>query len=949
MNYFTRSSRSILLMLLVMLGAATYSQAQDLVVAQDGSGNYRTVQAAIDAAPTNRTTPFVIYIKNGRYKEKINIPSNKPFLQLKGENVAKVILTFDDYSGKAMPGGGTFGTANSASVTVNANDFTAIDITFENTTGESPQALAINVNGDRAAFKNCRFLGGQDTLLTNGAGKRQYYRNCYIDGTVDFIFGSAIAIFDSCVVYAKTRATAGNSYITAANTPNTQQYGYVFRDCEFPANRGGTVYFLGRPWQNSEGFAPVSWPKTVLINSILSSTIRPEGWSVWNAGTKTDSITYAEYKSKYYNGTLVDTTQRVSWSHQLTDAEAAAYTFGNVFGTWDPCTAAPGFCTATPEPIAISNFRGVKGASVSTFNWNISWPISQLQYELMRSSDRINFTPVAQVTAQTDTAVNFQLTDPIPPSGSIYYYFIRASKAGVGSQTSDTISISSAPTIHISGAPGAFYQVLGQPSPTQSYTVSGTDLTSDIVITPPANYEVSANNGTNWYTNSSPLTVTRTGATVPSTTILVRLNATTQGTYAGNIVHTSTNAETVTVAVTGTAVNAPTKSSTTLQYWPLTQNAQDSAAARAAGVQPSAPTLNRLYLSNGTTVAAIPAYSALRGQAFGASANGDGTWTTTSGGPGGTLNRNYYEQFTVSPATDYTIRLDSIILNSVFYNTSSNTNLAIVYSLSGFTNNDSTAITGGTGPTGGAVTGSFAAPIPLANQTSGNTNTYRLALNGTEGVTIPAGGTLSIRLYYSCGSGSPGRYALLKDVHVKGETFSSLPVTLVNFTAKQEGQNAQLSWSTKNEYDMHRYVVERSTNGTNYKTQGTVIASNNISSIYNFTDVMPATVASFYYRLKMVNKDGSFAYSPVARLILRKNGSLSVYPNPVANALTIVHAPVTEGQVEIYSLDGKKVLTAIAEKNSSQTTLDVSRLAKGTYVLRMFADGQTVQHEFLKL
>ena len=135
--------------------------AYDVTVAKDGSGNYTTVQAAVDAAPTGRTAAYTIFIKNGTYKEIINVPSNKPFLQFVGESVANTMLTYDNYSGKAFPVGGTYGTSNSASVTINAPDFTAVNITFENTTGEQPQALAINVNNDRCAFYNCRFLGGQ--------------------------------------------------------------------------------------------------------------------------------------------------------------------------------------------------------------------------------------------------------------------------------------------------------------------------------------------------------------------------------------------------------------------------------------------------------------------------------------------------------------------------------------------------------------------------------------------------------------------------------------------------------------------------------------------------------------------------------------------------------------------------------------------------------------------
>jgi pectin methylesterase-like acyl-CoA thioesterase len=209
-------------LVLLLSGRAAWAQngTPDVTVAKDGTGNFATVQAAIGAAPTGRTTPYIIYIKNGKYKEKINVPANKPFLQLVGESVGGVTLTYDDYSGKPNPAGGTFGTSNSASVTVLAADFSAFNVTFENTTGVNagPQALALNVTADRATFRNCRFLGGQDTVYTGGNATRQYFRNCYIDGNTDFIFGPTIAVFEQCIIYPKTRSDGGTGgYITAAN------------------------------------------------------------------------------------------------------------------------------------------------------------------------------------------------------------------------------------------------------------------------------------------------------------------------------------------------------------------------------------------------------------------------------------------------------------------------------------------------------------------------------------------------------------------------------------------------------------------------------------------------------------------------------------------------------------------------------------------------------------
>ncbi|MEO7264445.1 MAG: pectinesterase family protein, partial [Ferruginibacter sp.] len=213
--------------------------AYDIVVAKDGTGNYTTVQAAINATPTNQLVPFTIFIKNGKYREKISIPSNKPFIQMIGESVANTFIYYDDPAT-------ILGTQNSASFSIGAADFSAFNITFANTYGDGSQAVAVLVNADRAVFKNCRFLGNQDTLYTKGGSPGKcYFLNCYIDGNIDFIFGSSVAVFDSCVVYAKSRTNAGSSFITAANTPTGQSYGYVFRNTRFPANTGATNYYLG--------------------------------------------------------------------------------------------------------------------------------------------------------------------------------------------------------------------------------------------------------------------------------------------------------------------------------------------------------------------------------------------------------------------------------------------------------------------------------------------------------------------------------------------------------------------------------------------------------------------------------------------------------------------------------------------------------------------------------
>ncbi|WP_426058822.1 pectinesterase family protein [Hymenobacter sp. B1770] len=778
----------VLLSLLVLATFGSRAFAADVTVAKDGSGDFTTVQAAINAAPTGRTALYSILIKNGRYREKINIPSNKPFLQLQGESVANTILTYDD-GASTIVNGVALGTQNSASVTVNAPDFSALNITFENTFGDGSQAVAVLLNADRAVFKNCRFLGNQDTLYVKGSGTpRHYFRDCYIDGNVDFIFGSSVAVFENCVVYAKTRATSGSSYITAANTPAGQAYGFVFRNTTLPSNTGGTLYVLGRPWQNSTGNSPLAHNKTVFLKSTVGANlIQPAGWAVWDSGTDPSLITYAEFRPRHFNGNNVNTAQRVSWSRQLAASDTAQYQTSTIFGSWNPCSVAPSICTSFTPDIAVSNFRTTKGATQTTLNWNISWAMAGIRYDLLRSSDNVTFTQVNTVTAATDSTYNFQMTDALPAAGSIYYYKVQASKAGLATHTTLVAQVSSIATITPNTATlGTFAQYQTGTSAVQTYSLAATNLTANLTVTPPAGYEISPNGGTAWYGSSNPLVLTPTANTVAATTISVRLNASAVGTYAGNITHASTGAVTQNVAVTGSKVNTPAPISNPLKWWSLKVSDQDSAAIRSAATTASVPTFRRLVLSNGTTVTAYPARSTRYGQAFAATA--DGLWTTASGGPGSAMSRQHYEQFTLTAGPGASVRIDSVTLWSSFYNTTGK--LAVLYSKSNFAL-DSAEVTGGRGPAGVMPTtanGAFATPVALANQNTGSNQTYRFALNNASGVTLATGQTLTIRLYFACNSSSAGRYALLKDVVLKGENLS----TVTSTRAAKNGSSLQL-------------------------------------------------------------------------------------------------------------------------------------------------------------
>lgn len=777
------------LILLLLLASSVRLLAYDVTVAQDGSGSFTSIQAAVAAAPASRTTVYTIYIKDGIYSEKVTVPSNKPFLQLVGQSVANTILTWHDDNTTPDGKGGTLGTGGSGSIVVLATDFSALNLTFVNSYGDGSQAVAVSLYADRAAFKNCRFMGNQDTLLTyesGGAVSRHYFKDCYIDGNVDFIFGNAIAIFDNCTIYAKTRVVnAAVSYITAANTPATQAYGYLFRQAKLPSNDGTTLYYLGRPWQNSTGFSTAAG--TLANNKVVFSRtkigvneIQPAGWATWDAGTDVTKITNAEFCSTYFDGHAVNTAPRVSWSRQFAPADTLEYSLTKLFGTgtgtasatgvpvaaaWSPTALGAEFGTHRAPDIAVANLRATKGSSQTTIRWNISWAMPGIRYDLQRSADNVTFTTISSQTAATDSLVNFSATDALPVAGVSYYYRVVASKTGLATHTTPSILVSSIPTITTSSASlAAFTQYSTGTSAVQTYTVAGVNLTAGVVITPPAGFELSTNGGTTWSGSAAPVTLAPTSNALASTTVSVRLNTATPGAASGSITHASPGAATVSVAVSGSRLATAAPQSDPLIWWPLTRNAQDSTAIRSPRLVATAPTRKALYLANGTTLSTTPAYSTAFGQALGATPNGDGTWTAV----GGTLKRNYYEQFTVTATAGGTVRLDSLLLSSAFYNTSSNTKLAVMYSTSGFVA-DSADVSGGAGPgLTSAAYGAFGAPITLPNQPGGPTNVYRLVLNGSTGVTLAAGQTLTLRLYWACGSTGTPRYAMLKNVVVKG-------------------------------------------------------------------------------------------------------------------------------------------------------------------------------------
>lgn len=280
---------------------APYVRHYDYVVAKDGSGDFFTVQEAIDAVPdyrkNHRTT---ILVRPGEYDEKVVIPASKINLSLIGQEGA--VITHGDYAKKLNAMGEEMGTSGSATCYIYAPDFYAEHITFRNSAGAVGQAVACFIEADRAFFRQCRFLGFQDTLYTYGKGVRNYFEECYIEGTVDYIFGWSTAVFNRCQIHS-----LGKGYVTAPSTDREQPYGYLFYDCRLTAVEGldGEVY-LSRPWR--------PYAKALFVRCELGRHIHPAGWHNWNKPEAEKTITYAEYQS---TGEGANPKQRASFSRQL--------------------------------------------------------------------------------------------------------------------------------------------------------------------------------------------------------------------------------------------------------------------------------------------------------------------------------------------------------------------------------------------------------------------------------------------------------------------------------------------------------------------------------------------------------------------------------------------------------------------------------------------------------
>ena len=316
-----------------------YDNTDTLFVSHDTTAEFHTVCEAIEVCRAFMEYKKVIFIKKGIYKEKVIIPSWLTNIELIGEDRDSTIITYNDHANILMVESresrvesqesrvesrgsrveGKIGTFRTYTMKIEGCNITLRNLTIENNAPMKGQAVALHTEGNRLLFLNCRFLGNQDTVYTGAAETMLYFKNCYIEGTTDFIFGPSTAWFEKCTINSKV-----NSFITAASTPKNVAYGYVFSHCHLTANDGVTEVYLGRPWR--------AYAHTLFMNCEMDSHIKAEGWQNWpdyHDPAAEGTVRYEEYNN---SGPGAQPQQRVRWSRQLTKEEASAITPASVFG-----------------------------------------------------------------------------------------------------------------------------------------------------------------------------------------------------------------------------------------------------------------------------------------------------------------------------------------------------------------------------------------------------------------------------------------------------------------------------------------------------------------------------------------------------------------------------------------------------------------------------------------
>ncbi len=316
----------ILALVTVLLGfmgqvwAAEEGQyTKTITVAQDGTGDYKTINEALKKVRGDFDDPVRIFVKDGVYKEKVLVNNTLKNVTIEGESRKGTVISNGDYASL-----NNMGTSGSYTMRIDGNDITLKNMTIENTAGQVGQAVALHTTGDKIHVINCDILGNQDTLYATGHNSRDLFDNCYIEGTVDFIFGAATALFRNCHLHAKR-----DGYLTAASTPKENLVGYVFHNCKVTADPEAKNVHLGRPWR--------PYASTFFINCELPKNISPKGWHNWGNAENEKTARYGEYKC---SGPGADEKERVGWRKTLNALDAAELTDpGRIFArnsVWIP-------------------------------------------------------------------------------------------------------------------------------------------------------------------------------------------------------------------------------------------------------------------------------------------------------------------------------------------------------------------------------------------------------------------------------------------------------------------------------------------------------------------------------------------------------------------------------------------------------------------------------------
>ena len=318
-----------LMSIIAAQAANKYDNTDTIFVARDGTAEFRNIAEAVEVCRAFMDYHKVIFVKKGIYKEKIEVPTWLTNIEICGEDRDNTIITWDDHANVKRPETQKpMGTFRTYTLKVCGTGIVIKNITVENNSARLGQAVALHVEGDRCCFINCRFLGHQDTIYTGQGGARQYFKDCYIEGTTDFIFGPSTTWFENCDIVNKF-----DSYVTAASTPKDQPYGYIFNNCRIKrlegeagmkSNRGGNPIekcYLGRPWR------PYAY--TLFMNCELGGHILPVGWHNWGNKDNEKTARYLEYNNR---GAGAATKERAAWTRQLTKKEAAKITLQEVFG-----------------------------------------------------------------------------------------------------------------------------------------------------------------------------------------------------------------------------------------------------------------------------------------------------------------------------------------------------------------------------------------------------------------------------------------------------------------------------------------------------------------------------------------------------------------------------------------------------------------------------------------